>query len=84
LPLSNRRRPARRKRPVEVGIYTPPSPRAAQLLWRNGHQHRSANRSRPVHDLFVISGRSDLGCNIAPPDFLPAGNPSPAAAGIRN
>jgi hypothetical protein len=29
-----------------------------------------------VHDLFVITGRSDAaGCNIAQPDFLPAGNP---------
>jgi CxxC motif-containing protein (DUF1111 family) len=29
-----------------------------------------------VHDLFVISGRTDApGCNIAQPDFLPAGDP---------
>lgn len=29
-----------------------------------------------VHDLFVITGRSDAaGCNIAQPNFLPAGNP---------
>jgi CxxC motif-containing protein (DUF1111 family) len=29
-----------------------------------------------VHDLFVITGRADaVGCNIAQPDFLPAGNP---------
>ena len=28
-----------------------------------------------VHDLFVITGRTDApGCNIAQPDFLPAGN----------
>jgi hypothetical protein len=28
-----------------------------------------------VHDLFVITGRSDAaGCNISQPDFLPAGN----------
>jgi CxxC motif-containing protein (DUF1111 family) len=28
-----------------------------------------------VHDIFVITGRSDApGCNIAQPDFLPAGN----------
>jgi CxxC motif-containing protein (DUF1111 family) len=28
-----------------------------------------------VHDLFVISGRTDAaGCNIAQPDFVPAGN----------
>jgi CxxC motif-containing protein (DUF1111 family) len=29
-----------------------------------------------VHDLFVIAGRTDApGCNIAQPDFTPAGNP---------
>jgi len=29
-----------------------------------------------VHDLFVITGRTDAGgCNITQPDFLPAGNP---------
>ena len=29
-----------------------------------------------VHDLYVITGRSDAaGCNIAQPDFLPAGSP---------
>jgi CxxC motif-containing protein (DUF1111 family) len=29
-----------------------------------------------VHDLFVITGRNDAaGCNIAQPNFLPAGNP---------
>src|SRR6202795_3442583 len=29
-----------------------------------------------VHDIFVITGRSDAaGCNIAQPSFLPAGNP---------
>src|SRR5580692_5334444 len=29
-----------------------------------------------VHDVFVITGRSDAaGCNIAQPNFLPAGNP---------
>ncbi|MGA7350927.1 MAG: di-heme oxidoredictase family protein [Acidobacteriaceae bacterium] len=29
-----------------------------------------------VHDLFVITGRTDApGCNIAQPDFTPAGNP---------
>jgi hypothetical protein len=28
-----------------------------------------------VHNLFVITGRSDaVGCNIAQPNFLPAGN----------
>ena len=38
-----------------------------------------------VHDLFVITGRSDaVGCNIAQPDFLPAGNPLTGQGGNRN
>jgi len=38
-----------------------------------------------VHDLFVITGRSDAaGCNIAQPDFLPAGNPVTGRGGNRN
>src|SRR6202166_2782771 len=38
-----------------------------------------------VHDLFVITGRSDAaGCNIAQPDFLPAGNPLSAEGGNPN
>src|SRR6516162_4563623 len=38
-----------------------------------------------VHDLFVITGRSDaVGCNIAQPDFLPAGNPVTGRGGNRN
>jgi len=38
-----------------------------------------------VHDLFVITGRSDApGCNIAQPDFLPAGNPRTGQGGNRN
>jgi len=38
-----------------------------------------------VHDLFVITGRSDaVGCNIAQPDFLPAGNPVTGRGGSRN
>ena len=38
-----------------------------------------------VHDLFVITGRSDAaGCNIAQPDFLPAGNPLSARGGNPN
>lgn len=38
-----------------------------------------------VHDLFVITGRSDaVGCNIAQPDFLPAGNPVTGQGGSRN
>jgi CxxC motif-containing protein (DUF1111 family) len=38
-----------------------------------------------VHDLYVITGRSDAaGCNIAQPDFLPAGNPVTGGGGNRN
>src|SRR6202162_988394 len=38
-----------------------------------------------VHDLFVITGRSDAwGCNIAQPDFLPAGNPHTGQGGNPN
>jgi CxxC motif-containing protein (DUF1111 family) len=38
-----------------------------------------------VHDLFVITGRIDApGCDIAQPDFLPAGNPLTGQAGNSN
>ncbi len=38
-----------------------------------------------VHDLFVITGRSDAaGCNIAQPDFGPAGDAATAKGGNRN
>ena len=38
-----------------------------------------------VHDLFVITGRSDApGCNIAQFDFLPAGNPLTGQGGSQN
>ncbi len=38
-----------------------------------------------VHDLFVITGRTDApGCNIAQPDFLPAGNPLTGQSGNPN
>lgn len=38
-----------------------------------------------VHDLFVITGRSDApGCNITQPDFLPAGNPITGQGGNPN
>jgi CxxC motif-containing protein (DUF1111 family) len=38
-----------------------------------------------VHDLFVITGRADaVGCNIAQPDFLPAGNPITGRGGNPN
>jgi hypothetical protein len=37
-----------------------------------------------VHDLFVITGRSDAkGCNISQPNFLPAGNPLTGRAEIQ-
>jgi CxxC motif-containing protein (DUF1111 family) len=38
-----------------------------------------------VHDLFVITGRSDApGCNIAQPNFLPSGNPVTGQGGNPN
>jgi CxxC motif-containing protein (DUF1111 family) len=38
-----------------------------------------------VHALFVITGRTDApGCNIAQPDFLPAGNPLTGQGGNTN
>jgi|SRR5271165_809048 len=38
-----------------------------------------------VHDLFVITGRSDAaGCNIVQPDFLPAGNSLTGGGGNAN
>jgi CxxC motif-containing protein (DUF1111 family) len=38
-----------------------------------------------VHNLFVITGRTDAtGCNIAQPDFLPAGNPVTGQGGNPN
>jgi CxxC motif-containing protein (DUF1111 family) len=38
-----------------------------------------------VHDLFVITGRSDAGsCNLAQPSFLPAGDPVSGRGGNRN
>src|SRR6202795_2962417 len=38
-----------------------------------------------VHNLFVITGRADaVGCNIAQPDFLPAGNPATGQGGNPN
>jgi CxxC motif-containing protein (DUF1111 family) len=38
-----------------------------------------------VHNLFVITGRSDAaGCNIAQPNFLPAGNPMTGQNGNPN
>ncbi len=38
-----------------------------------------------VHDLFVITGRTDAGsCNISQPSFLPAGNPVTGQGGNSN
>ncbi len=38
-----------------------------------------------VHDIFVITGRTDApGCDIAQPDFLPAGNPATGQGGNPN
>jgi CxxC motif-containing protein (DUF1111 family) len=38
-----------------------------------------------VHDIFVITGRADAsGCNIAQPNFLPAGNPLSGQGGNAN
>ncbi len=38
-----------------------------------------------VHDLFVITGRTDAGtCNLTQPSFLPAGNPLTGQGGNRN
>jgi CxxC motif-containing protein (DUF1111 family) len=38
-----------------------------------------------VHDIFVITGRTDApGCNIAQPDFSPAGNPLTGQGGNPN
>lgn len=38
-----------------------------------------------VHDVFVITGRSDAGgCKLAQPDFLPAGNPLTGRGGNPN
>jgi len=38
-----------------------------------------------VHDLFVITGRTDAaGCNVAQPNFMPAGNPLSGQGGNPN
>ncbi len=45
----------------------------------------NGNADGEVHDLFVITGRSDApGCNIAQFDFLPAGNPLTGQGGNQN
>lgn len=60
---------------------------AAQGPIREARFKRSADGSTDgsVHDLFVITGRSDAGgCNIAQPGFLPAGNPLTGRGGSPN
>ena len=45
----------------------------------------NGNADGEVHDLFVITGRTDApGCNIAQFDFLPAGNPLTGQGGNHN
>jgi len=45
----------------------------------------NGNADGDVHDLFVITGRTDApGCNIAQFDFLPAGNPLTGQGGNQN
>src|SRR5260370_26875 len=54
---------------------------------REARFKRSANgvSDGEVHDVFVITGRTDApGCNIAQPDFLPAGNPLTGQGGNPN
>jgi CxxC motif-containing protein (DUF1111 family) len=52
---------------------------------REARFKKSGNADGEVHDLFVITGRSDApGCNIAQFDFLPAGNPLTGQGGNRN
>jgi len=48
-------------------------------------QHADGTTDGNVHDLFVITGRSDaVGCNIAQESFLPAGDPVTGAGGNPN
>jgi CxxC motif-containing protein (DUF1111 family) len=52
---------------------------------REARFKRSGNADGEVHDLFVITGRSDApGCNIAQFDFLRAGNPLTGQGGNQN
>ena len=54
---------------------------------REGRFKRGANGTADgeVHAMFVITGRKDAaGCNIAQPDFLPAGNPLTGQGGNPN
>jgi len=62
------------------------------FITQNGPVREARFRRNPngtndggVHDLFVITGRSDaVGCNIVQPDFLPAGNPLSGQGGNPN
>jgi CxxC motif-containing protein (DUF1111 family) len=52
---------------------------------REARFKKTGNADGEVHDLFVITGRSDApGCNIAQFDFLPAGNPLTGQGGNQN
>jgi CxxC motif-containing protein (DUF1111 family) len=52
---------------------------------REARFKKSGNADGEVHDLFVITGRSDApGCNIGQFDFLPAGNPLTGQGGNQN
>jgi CxxC motif-containing protein (DUF1111 family) len=52
---------------------------------REARFKKSGNADGEVHDLFVITGRSDApSCNIAQFDFLPAGNPVTGQGGNQN
>jgi CxxC motif-containing protein (DUF1111 family) len=52
---------------------------------REARFKKSGNADGEVHDLFVITGRSDApGCNIAQFEFLPAGNPLTGQGGNQN
>jgi len=48
-------------------------------------QNPDGTNDGEVHDLFVITGRADAaGCNIAQPNFLPAGQPQSGQGGNPN
>ena len=48
-------------------------------------QHADGTQDGGVHDLYVITGRSDaVGCNIAQESFLPAGDPVTGQGGNPN
>jgi CxxC motif-containing protein (DUF1111 family) len=48
-------------------------------------RHPDGTNDGEVHDLFVITGRADAaGCNIAQPNFLPAGQPQSGQGGNPN